>query len=170
MTVIYRVDACVFGLLAAWVKHFFPNVFSRGRFVVFLVGLIVCGYAIYFNAHLMHSIFYRRAAFIGTSLGASLLLPLLDSWRAVPIWGSAVGRLSLWAYALYLGNLPVYRLIRHFSPFESPIGNILLFLFASVLVAEFVFTFYEKPLMDLLDRWAFRRQAPAVSPGQSVKA
>jgi peptidoglycan/LPS O-acetylase OafA/YrhL len=161
MTVVYRVDACLFGVIAAWVKHFYPALFPRGRYIVFAFGLAVIVAAIYFNAHPTHSVFYRRAGFVASPLGAMLILPLMYSWRAIPRGGEFVVKLSLWAYALYLANLPLQKLVQRFFPYFSPFGKVLLFVPLCFLVAEFVYTFYEKPLMDLRDRWPFRKRTLA---------
>lgn len=158
MTVIYRLDACMFGMFAAWVKHFYPEWFPRGRYIVFAVGLVVIASGIFFVGHATHSVFYRQASFTATSLGAMMLLPLMDSWHAVPRGGSIVVKMSLWAYSLYMANLPVRKIVQRFFTQSSPLVSCLLFLFLCLVVAELTYTFYEKPAMDLRDRWPFRRR------------
>lgn len=105
----------------------------------------------------MPNYYYCQAGFIATSLGAATLLPLLDSWRMVPPGGGIVMKLSLWAYALYLANMPVLKVLQHFSPTESPLANSLIFFIVCFVLADFVYTFFEKPMMDLRERWPFRR-------------
>ncbi len=158
MTVIYRLDACMFGMFAAWVKQFFPEWFPRGRWIVFAAGLVVIGFGIFFVGHPGHSVFYRRASFTATSLGAMMVLPLMDSWRAVPSGGQIVVRMSLWAYSLYMANLPVRKIVEHFFTGSSPLVNCLVFLLFCFIVAELTYTFFERPMMDLRDRWPFRRR------------
>lgn len=160
MTVIYRFDACMFGLLAAWVKQFYPALFPRGRRILFVLGLLLIGFAVFFVGHASDSLFYRRASFSAGPLGAMLVLPRMDSWRAVPRGGTIVVRFSLWAYSLYLVNLPVRKILQHFFQDLSPVVACSLFLFLCFVIAELVYSFFEKPAMDLRDRWPFRRSVP----------
>jgi peptidoglycan/LPS O-acetylase OafA/YrhL len=167
MVVLYRVDACLYGLIAAWVKHFYPTLFSRARYLVFIAGIVLSIFAIYYNLHPGYSVFGRRAAFVATSLGAMMFLPMMDNWRTVPRGGGFVGRLSLWAYSLYLANIPVRKLLQHFVD-ASPYVMVFLYLFICFVVAEFIYAFYEKPMMDLRDRWPFR-SPPASEPQAALE-
>jgi peptidoglycan/LPS O-acetylase OafA/YrhL len=167
VTTIYRLDSCMFGMLAAWVKYFHPALFPRGRHLFFIVGIVMFIFAIYCVGHAGRSFICDRSGFVATSLGATMLLPLLDSWRAVPPGGTIVPRLSLWAYSLYLANTPVRRVIQHLFFGVSPYFKAAVFLFVSFVVAESVYSFYEKPMMNLRDRWPFRGRT--VAPASSAE-
>lgn len=161
MAAMYRVDACLFGLFGAWLKYFYPDLFPRGRRILCAIGLALIAFAVFAVAHSNESIFYRRVSFTASPLGAMMLLPLMDSWRAVPRGGNVVGTMALWAYSLYLANMPVHRFLQYFLPAASPLLKVFLFLLICFAIAEFVFRYFEKPAMDLRDRWPFRRRAIA---------
>ena len=153
LLLIYRLDACMFGVLAAWVKHFFPDFFPCGRRVLCALGILLVGFAlvnhIAFGAGLL---FFRIARFTISSLGAMMLLPLLDSWKIGGAGSSVVIKTSLWSYALYLANVPVRTILRHFVQASSPWLLVALYLCFSFLVAAFIYSAFEKPILDWRDR------------------
>jgi peptidoglycan/LPS O-acetylase OafA/YrhL len=159
IVVAYRLDACMFGVLAAWVKHFRPESWTKWSGWIGVLGLTILG----FNASLPYtlaaeSFVLHTIGFTITSVGAALLLPLLDSWKPAPAWGRPVVRLSLWSYSLYLVNMPVFALIFQHWFHGGPLVCAATFLTGSLCVAAFIYRFYEKPIIDLRDnRGSWRR-------------
>jgi peptidoglycan/LPS O-acetylase OafA/YrhL len=162
MTMIYRLDACMYGVFAAWLKYFHAEIFQRGRAFSFAIGILLLVFVLVFPiAHSGHSILFDHFLLPLTSLGAMFLLPLLDNWKKGGRGAGIVFKISFWSFALYLANLPVRYVLQRIAPGTPDLLRAFLFLFLSVLIAELVFTFYEKPIMDLRDRSPFRPRQPA---------
>ncbi len=171
-SVVYRLDACMYGVCAAWLKHFYPRLFPRGRQVFFILGIAMLACVLFFLGPKMRdSVLIRALRFPLSSLGAMLLLPLLDNWKTGGLGSGVIVRISLWSYSLYLAHLRVRTLILHFGERLSPWIACALFLFFSVLLAEFTYSFFEKPIMDMRDRWSSRRNTTAhLMPNETPSA
>jgi peptidoglycan/LPS O-acetylase OafA/YrhL len=159
MIVVYRLDACMFGVLAAWVKHYHPKVWQRTPRFLFSTGLAVLGMIAALPFVLPgDSLVLHTAGFPLTSLGAALLLPMLDRWRAAGGPSAvAIVKISIWSYSLYLVNLPLHAVLNRLYPHASPFLLAGAFLVFSTTIAAFVYRLYEKPIMDLRERILLRR-------------
>ena len=157
MIVIYRLDACMFGVLAAWIKHFEPGLWQRSSRLVCFAGLSLLAFVASLPFVLPgDSLVMHMLGFTLTSFGAVLLLPQLDLWRSSSsVIRAPIEKISLWSYSLYLVNLPVFAFIMQWRvpPFLSAIA----FLVLSIGISAFVYRFYERPIMDLRARFASRR-------------
>ena len=166
LIVVYRLDACMFGVLAAWVKCFYPAWWhspSRLLFIVGLLTLVVIGILVFVTP--TDSLFLHTAGFPFTSFAAALLLPVLDSWKASHALGSrAIVRISVWSYSLYFVNVPVFALLFERYHGTARLFCATVFLLVSIPLAALVYRFYEKPIMKL------RNRAPALRRGVSPRA
>jgi peptidoglycan/LPS O-acetylase OafA/YrhL len=161
MIVAYRLDACMFGVFAAWLKHFHPEMFQWRPGLFFAIGVALLGFVFAFPFALpAGSLFLHNAGFILTSLGAVMLLPMFDRWRwARGRAAKVVVHISLWSYSLYLVNLPVRAVLEHFARNVSPLIVAPAYLFISIFTAALIFKFYEKPFMNLRERFHAHRGA-----------
>jgi peptidoglycan/LPS O-acetylase OafA/YrhL len=151
--VLYRLDACMFGVLAAWVKFFRPGIWSRASGVVFCAGLALLLFVSSLPFTLpADSIVLHTIGFTLTSLGSAFLLPALDRWTVRPRWGSPIVRLSLCSYSLYLVNMPMFLILTHALPAEYVFAGAATFVVLSILAAAIIYRLFEKPMMDLRDR------------------
>ena len=109
--VMLRLDACMFGVLAAWWRHYAPASWSRWAGAK-LAGGILCllAAAWMFRFLPLNSSFAARTHFYTlTSLGAALCLPALTSLRSSG--GNLAGGvtfISKWSYAMYLVNFLIF--------------------------------------------------------------
>ena len=158
MIVVYRLDACMFGVLAAWMKHYHPEQWQRTPRVLFLAGVaLLVGVASLPFLLPTDSLFPHSIGFTFTSVGALLLLPSLDRWTFTHAGGSfAVLKISLWSYSIYLVNLPVHSALNHLLPQASPFFLAAAFLFFSIALSALIYRCYEKPIMNLRRRTAVR--------------
>src|SRR5437764_473717 len=121
MVVIYRFDALMIGMIGAWLSLRYPQPWRRVALVAALAGvlLLLAMYATLWkfeNGQLAFgddSFFARTFRFSFVSLGFALLLPWASAWKlAGENFGStAVRRIALWSYGLYLVHLPVFALV-----------------------------------------------------------
>jgi len=154
--VIYRLDACMFGVVAAWVKHFYPLRWRQPS-LIFLVGGITMLMAIALSPFVLprDSMFLQTAGFSFTSLAAAFLLPRLDAWMTTVRRGyfaRMVVNISLWSYSLYLVQMLVFQLVSRWLPNSGAVSHEAAFAILCPLLAAVVYSFYEKPIMNLRDR------------------
>jgi peptidoglycan/LPS O-acetylase OafA/YrhL len=175
MVVIYRFDALMIGMLGAWLSLRHPSAWRRLALPGAVAGLILllAMYATLWkieNGHLAFgddSFFARTLRFNCVSLGFALLLPWASAWKLTRenVGSSAVRRIALWSYGLYLVHLPVFFLLGRigFGP-ETP-GSLeeALFSFAlqiggAIALSALLYRFFESPCTRLRER-----AAPAVA-------
>ena len=174
--VITRLDAISYGVLAAYLKHYFPvqwtnNALRRRLFVLGLVctGLIALSASVimlhvYVDTGL-HSayIFYKRTVyFLLIGLSMTLLMPYMDGWRtASGIWARfgvarAITHVSLISYSMYLLNLtPIMMTVIERIPTTSLVVGWLkvgLFWTLVLILSTLLFKYFEKPVTELRDR------------------
>jgi peptidoglycan/LPS O-acetylase OafA/YrhL len=156
MIVVYRLDACMFGVLGAWLKHYHSTWLRERARILFAVGLsLIAAVAGLPFALPGDSLFLHTTGFTLTSVGALLLLPMFQQWTVArgPA-ANAVAKISLWSYSLYLVNLPVHAVLTHFFRHSPPLLLAVAFPTMSILLAALLYRLYEKPIMNLRDRRA----------------
>ena len=121
MVVVYRFDALMIGMIGAWLSIRFPQPWRRWAFLCALGGivLLVAMYATLWrfeNGQLAFGdddYFARTFRFTLVSVGFALLLPWASAWRLAGenLASTAIRRIALWSYGLYLVHLPVFLLV-----------------------------------------------------------
>ena len=125
MVVIYRFDALMIGVFAAWLSLRFPAWWRKQRWLGALAGavLLVAMYATLWkieNHQLAFgddSYFARTFRFTLVSLGFALLLPWASAWKLTRenYCSTAIRRIALWSYGLYLVHLPVFLVVTQWA-------------------------------------------------------
>ncbi|MDQ6655226.1 MAG: acyltransferase [Verrucomicrobiota bacterium] len=172
MVVIFRFDALMCGIAAAWVAERFPLVWQRHRRLCAATGVLLL-VAMYCNLWRIgehgfdfgpDSFFERTFRFNIVSVGFALLLPWCSGWRLQresPL-SRSVRRIALWSYALYLVHLPLLALIRHYVLSErepATGGAVLAFLLeigTAVLLSAAIYRWFERPITRQRNRIAPR--------------
>ncbi|MEO6003627.1 MAG: acyltransferase [Opitutus sp.] len=125
--VIYRFDALMTGVLAAWFARRFPDTWRRAAVPMAIVGLVLT-FAMYaslwrpagnFFTSAPDSFFARTFRFNLISLGFALLLPAASRWRISrpTLVANSVQNVALWSYSMYLVHQPVIQLChQHLFP------------------------------------------------------
>jgi len=155
--VMTRLDAIIFGVLAAYIKFYHSSFWHKARNGMFILGLIF----IYTNLfiHKEPNGFYTKTfSYSITSIGAAFLLAKADSikkfkYKAI---GKSITFISIISYSIYLVNLALVAQVieknfSHQSKLESAYMY-LIYWVATVLISFLIYRFYEKPIMDLRDK------------------
>ena len=168
VVVIYRFDAIMTGILAAWVAHRNPIIWQRHARSCAIVGAVMVAvlYATLWRiegtwlTNGADSWFARTGRFNLVSLGFAFMLPAAAAWRVRRESGLVrlVAWVALWSYSIYLLQHPIYRLVmalgfKHWqtSPAEA-LGLCATLVFLTVAASALVYRFYEAPCTRLRER------------------
>jgi len=175
--VMVRLDACMFGVLAAWWRYSHPQSWFAarwGKLALGIAGLVGAGWMFY-SLSLDKSFAARTHLFTLTSLGAALCLPALESLRTKGGRGTvAITYLSKWSYSLYLVNFLIFQwLARESGLGLAETGTALVAastgVFLSVFVAAVVYHGFELPILKWRDGWTRRNQQKSGTSGTGQK-
>lgn len=175
MVVIYRFDALMIGMVGAWLSIRFPLAWRRSAFLAACAGLLLLlgMYATLWKiehgqlAFGDDSYFARTFRFTLVSIGFALLLPWASAWKLAGenFASTAVRRIALWSYGLYLAHLPVFLLVtRAGFGAETPLSlGRALFSFGlqiggAIFLSAVLYRFFEAPCTRLREK-----AAPAVA-------
>jgi peptidoglycan/LPS O-acetylase OafA/YrhL len=154
--VVLRLDAIMYRVLLSFVKMRYPAVWSR---LPRLLPLGLLGIAAAVALYHQGSHLQTATAFAVMPVGAACVLPFFER-LGTPHWlvAQSVERLSAWSYSIYLANASFsYRIAlwAGFPPAWSVPGllTIVISWAAIVLVSAAVYRWYEKPAMDLRERF-----------------
>lgn len=156
--VIMRLDTIIYGVLAAYIKFYYKDFWKICRWPAFILGVIIM-YFVITTPHPIEEFYTKTFYFTLISIGAMLLLPLADNTKSYRFkWiGKTVTHISLISYSMYLINLGlVYGVIaKHFPPEAEHERWQMYFLFwgLTIGISTLIYYFFEKPIMNLRDRF-----------------
>jgi peptidoglycan/LPS O-acetylase OafA/YrhL len=154
--VIYRLDSIALGILAAFIRHWYPVFWHRSRNISFIIGIVACYIIIYI--HWPPNLFFTKVFRIFIeSFCCFLLLPKFESIRKGPKFlVRFFTHISLISYSMYLLNLAVISevLYANFPPRDPLTAWALYGVYWSIVLifSTLLYKYYEKPMMDLRDR------------------
>lgn len=161
-----RLDAIMYGVLAAWIKKSFPQIWRKQNFLLFVVGVITLyiGWSYTIGENLNTDFYPKTFLFSVTSLSFSFLLPIFDQWNNVKenFFTNAFRLIALWSYSLYLCNLLVLQTIKFIGEtlgmtnFAFQTFSLFMFFIINLLASSIAYTYFEKPLTDLRDHFSKR--------------
>jgi peptidoglycan/LPS O-acetylase OafA/YrhL len=156
--VITRLDAIIYGVLGAYIKFYYADSWTKYRNWMFTLGLLILFLKVYITQPYNH--FYTKTMSLSlTSLSMMLLLPKADSIKSFKykFIGKCVTYVSIISYSLYLVNLGiVVKIIKYNFPPQNLWENTLAtfaYWLATFAISAFIYKFYEKPIMNLRDKF-----------------
>ncbi len=161
--VVFRLDAVMYGVLAAWLKQVFPQGWSAQHFgLLFLSFLILCGVTTCFVlGRQLPAIVFNILICPLTSLGFALSLPFFDRLDRKPFgpFAGLIGRVALYSYSIYLIHPIIcdgleYLTVKYTPGFAICYALVGVLVILSYLVSKALFHLYEKPMMDLRERYS----------------
>ena len=171
MVVIYRFDALMIGMLSAWLSIQFPKAWLRSASLSALCGIVLL-VAMYLtlwkieNGHLQFgddNYFARSFRFTLVSLGFALLLPWASAWKLARenAASTAVRKIALWSYSLYLVHLPLFMLVGHAGlgpdhpmPVAIALASFALQIGGAIALSALLYRFFEAPCTRLREKAA----------------
>ena len=190
--VVTRLDAISYGVLAAYLKYYFParwtNDALRRRLLMLGLGLTalvafsasVVMLHLYVDSGLYPAyVFYKRTVyFLFIGLSMTLLMPYMDGWRTAPGgwtrfgivqrgFARAITHVSLISYSMYLLNLtPIMMTFIERIPTTSPaVGWLKVGLFWTLVLvlSTLLFKYFEKPVTELRERLSAKEPTQLVN-------
>ncbi|MCR6642323.1 MAG: acyltransferase [Sporocytophaga sp.] len=154
--VIYRLDGIALGVLAAFLKYYYPEFWYKCRNISFIAGFTI-SYVVLYWTWLPSEFSSKVYRILFEDIGCLLLLPKFDSIRKAPVIVKKVfTHISLISYSMYLLNLAlVSEIIRDNFPPQGPYSAWALYIVYWVAVIVFstlLYKYFEKPMMDLRDK------------------
>lgn len=155
--VLTRIDAINYGVLAAFIKFYYPQLWFKCRKWTFIVGLAILLIVLFlpkeYNAVFLKTIFFNIIA-----IGATFLLPLADSIKQYNnrFVGEFFTFISKISYSLYLINLGIVIMLidTNFKLLTTTQHLIAYYSYWIIVVvlAWVIYTYYENPIMKLRDK------------------
>lgn len=152
-TVLCRLDAIIFGVLAAWIKFYYPNFFKKCAWICLICGiigswLIMNNYSDY-NSMYMKTYFFSLLPFI-----MMLFLPAADLLKkGKGFVRNAITHISLISYSMYLIHLSLIAfVILHGNMPETLVEKYTWFFsywIVTISVSALLYKYFEKPITEL---------------------
>ena len=150
-SVLRRLDAINYGVLAFYFFFYYPKFWHRIRYVSFIIGIAMM--VSLFNVDYLQSYLFKQTYYFSyLPFSIALMLPLINSWKTCSgLFLKVVTHISLISYSMYLINLSLSIV---FSRCSSLPGLLIFILFWCILIlsASLVYKYFEKPIMDLRDK------------------
>lgn len=156
--VIYRIDAILIGVVGAWWSVFFPASFRMSRLKLMVLGFAMLLFLSLglstFGLTNQQSFFWTVIYLPITSCAFFCFLPVLFHWKDQGgLVAKSITFVSKISYAAYLLHYSILLyLFNLFSPFQGFI-NVFLYLTCTLFLSYILYRFYERPLMNLRDKF-----------------
>jgi peptidoglycan/LPS O-acetylase OafA/YrhL len=153
--VLFRLDAIMFGFLAAFVRHYYRAFWDSSRNICLAVFLIGMGLTIALHSFwLEHSLWFKTFFLTQTGIIMMLWLPKLDSIKTGRgWWGWSITYLSNLTFVLYLLNrTPILKSMMQLFPARNlpmAIGEYLIYFVLLFASAALMHKYLERPIIDL---------------------
>jgi len=153
-----RFDSPFYGLLLAWVRYYYPNIFQK----MAIPGLVlaICFYLWYYLFTPVAGTVGKDIVYLITSpLSYALLLPILMRWKRMPAWISyPFTWISMLSYSMYLINMLLISYLVHYISYANYNA---IFVWLMYWIVLFVFSwifysFYEIKVQTQFDKWSKR--------------
>jgi len=149
-----RLDSIGFGLLGAFIYSYSAETWKKFRNLTMVLGFAGLS-AISMMTILPDTFFFKTFYFSLTAFFIALLLPKLNSMVRETIPGKPFRFLSRISYSMYLCNLPILLLVKHFFHPEGGFEKTTLFFVCWVLIilaSLLIYKLFEYPITKLRDR------------------
>ena len=161
---IYRIDAIVYGVLAAWAVYYFPGFILQNKNLLLVAGVLIVAFLLVGIGRLPLTIkqapFFWNVIYLPlTSISVMLVMPFFNSFDRSASWATRIITLiSKISYSVYLFHY--FIILYLFTEFVKPFAITALqkglyaaaYLLVTFGVACIVYCFFEKPILNWRDR------------------
>lgn len=151
--VITRIDAIIYGVLAAWLSVYYPAVFSKNKTRNFILGCI--SIFLIHNFESQYQPFQYLLSFSLSSIAIMFTLPFLNNIKKIKfkILEYIIIHISLISYSMYLINLSlVIFWILPLCRIQTDIINFFLFWGITIVISTILYKRLELPFLTFRDK------------------
>ena len=161
---IYRIDAILIGVLAAWFSFNFGVIWKKSKGVFAILGFGILFFLMFglipMNLTIEQNPFFWNVLYLSiTSLAFAFLLPFFSEWKSfINPFSYPIELISKISYSIYLLHysiilqlLKVFMDTTQMSTTERHFFT-LIYLTITFLLSYILYRFYEKPMMNLRDK------------------
>lgn len=157
-----RLDALMFGVLMAYMKFYHKKIFHEFKNIMFFSGCIVLAGCVYMYYSSPVNLFFKTLYFSFVSFGFALLLPYLNAIKDGPKFIVVpITHISIISYSMYLLYLSlIFNPLRPYLIASNLYEALIIFtgyMGLTIGIATLLYSFYEKPMTDLRDKFAYSR-------------
>ncbi len=159
--VLSRIDSIAFGMMAAWVRFYYEDIWKKYAAYSFVLGIALFISILYIPFEL--NTLYSNVIFLSiTPIAIALGFPLIDKLKNVrSIVGRFISHISILSYAIYLVNLLTNHLLNHhFNSIYTNNGIINYFIYWAVtLTASYLlYIIIEQPIVTYGNQFLHTRK------------
>lgn len=162
-TVIYRIDAILFGFIIAWTHYFYKDFLFKLRVYFFIIAM----HLFFFQFVVMNvlqfdlvttPLYFKVFYFSLTSLIITLGIPFFIYWEnTIEVVRKPIEFVSKVSYSMYLLHYSIIAVLLKYiylsCNIELPIFYaLIIYLSITFLLSYLMYRFFEKPIMDLRDK------------------
>jgi peptidoglycan/LPS O-acetylase OafA/YrhL len=190
--VLTRLDAISYGVLAAYVKHYFPAFWTAGRtrnrlavlglslivLTSFTASIVILKYYVQAGIYPAYVFYKRTFYFPMIGLSMALIVPYMDGWHtATGLWARfgiarLITHISLISYSMYLLNLTPIMLtfLERFPTTSAAMGwaKVGVFWGLTLVLSTLLFAYFEKPVTELRERMS--KKEPTLLTSERVSS
>ena len=164
-----RLDAIMYGVLAAWIKKRFLANWIKFRIPFLVIGSLILFFTWLFALQQTFntSFFAKTFLFSLISIGVACTLPVCDQWTISKenVLTRLIRSIALWSYSMYLSNLLIVRVFIYIRPKIPPhpfLVDVIFFILFYVICAAIsavIYTYFEKPTTALREKFTATKNA-----------
>jgi len=159
--VLSRIDSIAFGMMAAWVRFYYEDIWKKYAAYSFVLGIALFISILYIPFEL-NTLYSNVISLSITPIAIALGFPLIDKLKNVrSIVGRFISHISILSYAIYLVNLLTNHLLNHhFNSIYTNNGIINYFIYWAVtLTASYLlYIIIEQPIVTYGNQFLHTRK------------
>ncbi len=161
---IYRIDAILTGVLAAWISLNFSKFWKRSKTIFAVIGLGILFFFMFgilpLNLTIEQNPFFWNVLYLPiTSIAFAFLLPFFSDWKTyTSAFLYPIELISKISYSIYLLHYSIILLLLKTFFDTSQMSDFgrhfftLIYLIITFLLSYILYRFYEKPIMNCRDK------------------
>ncbi len=159
--IFWRLDAIVFGVLAASFFRRYTEVLRQRRYMLLILGCLILSASLipFWQEYVLHdtSGFFLKTVFFDlVSMSIAFMLPFFYHLKsnARSLYSRSIQGLSKISYSVYLSHWLFVLLFFRVTPLDPGPLSFIVFLGCTLVLSVIVYRFFERPTTRLREKWS----------------